>query len=165
MHPLRGTRATTSLARHLRRRMTAAEVILWRELRDRRLGVQFRRQHALEHFVLDFFAPSCLLAIEIDGPVHTTRGERDSRREAWLSSVGVRTLRYGNDDVVNELAGVIAEVRAALVAARPSPQGRGRGGGLCARQERRRSPRRGRGGAAAPRDGAAARSCESSERR
>jgi very-short-patch-repair endonuclease len=58
-------------ARRLRREQTSTEAALWAELRDRRLGgYKFRRQHAIQAYVLDFFCPATNCAIEIDGPIH-----------------------------------------------------------------------------------------------
>jgi len=114
MHDLYGTRATTGAAKILRHEMTAAETLLWRSLRQRQLGAQFRRQHATARFVLDFFAPSRRVAVELDGPVHAQRAGADAERDAWLAALGVRTLRFTNDDVVDNLPAVLDAIRAAL---------------------------------------------------
>ena len=50
-------------ARYLRHKETKAEKMLWRELRNRKLGIKFRRQHPLEKFILDFYAPEIKLCV------------------------------------------------------------------------------------------------------
>ena len=129
MHDLYGTRATTDAAKILRREVTAAETLLWRSLRRRRLGVQLRRQHATARFVLDFFAPSRRLAVELDGPVHALRAGADAERDEWLAALGVRTLRFTNDDVVANLPAVLHAIRAALEPSTAPSEGGGQGGG------------------------------------
>ena len=111
------------MARTLRQTMTDAETILWRELRARRVGVQFRRQHATARFVLDFYAPGPRLAIEVDGPIHDAQRARDVDRDAWLATVGVRTLRFTNDAAINDLAAVLARISAALEPGSSLPEG------------------------------------------
>ena len=50
--------------------MTRPEQSLWAMLRDRQTGLRFRRQHPLGVYILDFYAPSAKLCIEVDGPSH-----------------------------------------------------------------------------------------------
>jgi very-short-patch-repair endonuclease len=87
--------SATHCARRLRRKMTLPEVILWHWLRQRPKGLKFRRQHPTGPYVLDFFCSDARLAIEIDGEAHSRgdRPERDARRDRWLQSAGIETLR------------------------------------------------------------------------
>src|SRR6266567_7965306 len=57
----------TATARRLRRGSTDVEMKLWQKLRNRQLGVDFRRQHPAGSFILDFYAPSIGLVVELDG--------------------------------------------------------------------------------------------------
>jgi very-short-patch-repair endonuclease len=107
-------------ARELRVRQTAAEMILWEALRNRRLdGLKFRRQHPVGPFVLDFCCPERRLGIELDGAVHAAQPENDAEREALLATAGYRTLRFPNDAVQGDLPAVLAAIRAAVASEPP----------------------------------------------
>jgi very-short-patch-repair endonuclease len=83
---------------------------LWSKLRDGRLdGLRFRRQHPAGPYVLDFYCPSLRLAIELDGGQHAYRRQqsRDQKRSAWLRDCGVTELRFWNNDVAENLSGVL----------------------------------------------------------
>jgi very-short-patch-repair endonuclease len=87
-------RTTKDFAQTLRRRMTLPEVLLWRELKGRKLrGLHFRKQHPIGRYVLDFYCDELKLAVEVDGQGHGFDPDKDERRDAWLASQGVRTLR------------------------------------------------------------------------
>jgi very-short-patch-repair endonuclease len=85
---------------------------LWQKLRNRQLGVDFRRQHPVGNFVLDFFAPALRLAIELDGGQHGEQQAtmRDERRTHWLAERGVTMLRFWNSDVTQNLSGVLEAI-------------------------------------------------------
>ena len=99
-------------ARRLRREMTRTECMLWTRLRKRQLnGHRFRRQHPLGDFIADFACLSEGLLIEIDGPAHEGRDEKDGRRERMLKARGYRLMRFqhweleiGLNDVVDAIA-------------------------------------------------------------
>jgi very-short-patch-repair endonuclease len=71
----------TAIARRLRRNSTRVEMRLWQKLRNRQVGVDFRRQHPAGPFVLDFYCPSLRLAIELDGSQHAEVGNEAAGRE------------------------------------------------------------------------------------
>jgi len=74
---------TLKRARALRQKMTLPEVVLWEELRRAKLkGLQFRRQHPIGPYILDFYCSNARLAIEIDGASHDheRQAEHDERR-------------------------------------------------------------------------------------
>ena len=103
-------------ARALRKRMTPAERRLWAVLRDGRLsGAKFRRQYPAGRFVLDFYCRAAMLAIEIDGEIHTHQSEYDEARTAYLESYGIRVIRFRNEDVLHDLPGVLNHIRMTLV--------------------------------------------------
>ncbi len=101
-------------ARDMRRAPTASERILWEELRHGRLGVRFRRQVVLGRFIVDFFAPSVRLAVEVDGAGHAARAGYDAVRDRALAELAVRTLRVPAWRVERDVAAVVGAVRAAL---------------------------------------------------
>ncbi len=97
--------------------MTDAEQLLWRCLRGKQLdGFRFRKQHPIEHYVLDFYCPSARLAIEVDGSQHyTPEGmAKDAARTAWLAERGIRVLRFTNLEVLSNLEGVLSVIWEAL---------------------------------------------------
>ena len=115
---MRGPVLTFKRAKRLRRDMTLPEVILWEHLRKGRLkGLQFRRQHPIGVYILDFYCPAARLAIEIDGEghFHPDQQAHDSARDAWLDTRQVRVLRVPAAGVLDEeaLFGVLEQISAA----------------------------------------------------
>jgi very-short-patch-repair endonuclease len=106
---------TIQQARRLRQRQTDVERILWFRLRDRRLnGWKFRRQMSLNGFVVDFCCPAGKLVIEIDGGQHVMRADEDARRTDDLESSGYLVLRFWNNDVMQNLEGVLQTILSTL---------------------------------------------------
>ncbi len=113
--------AVMKAARELRKAPTAAEVALWELLRRGQVdGVRFRRQHAVDQFIVDFFAASCRLAIEVDGEVHDSQREQDEARTAYLATQGIRVIRFRNEEVLRERRRVREAIRAAIRDAAPT---------------------------------------------
>jgi very-short-patch-repair endonuclease len=106
-------RQTSRHASRLRREATDAERLLWGALRSRRLiGYKFRFQATIEPFVVDFLCVEARLIVEIDGSQHNA--EVDAGRTHFLQSRGYRILRFWNNEVVENLDGVLEVVMAAL---------------------------------------------------
>lgn len=100
----------TTRARVLRASSTSAEERLWHELRARRLsGLKFVRQWPIGPFFADFACRELMILIEVDGGTHSTEAEvaRDAARTAYLQAQGFRIFRVHNQDVVDNLAGVL----------------------------------------------------------
>jgi very-short-patch-repair endonuclease len=94
--------------------MTDAERRLWSALRGRRLeGYKFRRQHPLGVYILDFACVEHRLVIEADGGQHADT-QYDDRRSAWLESQGWRVIRFWNNDILANTAGVVEVILKAL---------------------------------------------------
>ena len=116
--------------------MTPPELRLWNAFRTRPGGFQFRRQHACDPFVFDFFCIAAALAIEVDGLAHElgNNPERDERRDAANAKRGIHTVRIRALDVRDNLAGVIELVVKLCVSRTPPPAslvplpGKSRGG-------------------------------------
>jgi very-short-patch-repair endonuclease len=64
------TKEKLQRAKELRREMTAAEKILWQEIRTNKLAVHFRRQQIIKGFIVDFYCHTAGLVIEVDGDIH-----------------------------------------------------------------------------------------------
>ncbi|MEK7623145.1 MAG: endonuclease domain-containing protein [Patescibacteria group bacterium] len=90
--------------RRLRRDATKAEEVLWRELRNRKLGYKFRRQFSVGEYIVDFYCPELKFVIELDGPVHNDEAQKayDARRTQFLENEGNYVLRFLNDEVLFE---------------------------------------------------------------
>ena len=103
--------------RELRTNQTEVERIMWTILRNRNfLGVKFRRQHSIGNYIADFYCPSIKLVIELDGSVHFTEEglEYDKIREEFMNSLGIKTLRFNNNDVMKNIEGVLEEIKKTL---------------------------------------------------
>ena len=100
-----------ALARDLRKAGNVAEVLLWKELRARKLGVQFLRQRPIGNYVVDFYCHTLNLAIEIDGVSHDSKIEKDIVRQNVLESQGVQFLRFNDKDVRYNLDSVLREIK------------------------------------------------------
>jgi very-short-patch-repair endonuclease len=88
---------------------------LWSRLRDSQLnGLSFRRQHPAGPYILDFYCPRLRLAVELDGSQHADRLRQahDEKRTAWLRGCGVTELRFWNNDVTQNLTGVLEKIAA-----------------------------------------------------
>jgi very-short-patch-repair endonuclease len=101
-------------AKHLRRAMTRAEVLLWRYLKAHHLdGLSFRRQAPMGLYVVDFVCHTARIIVELDGETHDfdSRQQRDATRDAWLASRGYTVLRFTNEQVLSSLEGVLIVIR------------------------------------------------------
>lgn len=107
----RVTKEKLQRAKELRREMTPAEKLLWEELRANKLGVHFRRQQVIQGFIVDFYCHRAGLVVELDGDVHDLQQEEDERREKVLSALGLRIVRFGNDEVVMNVSTVVGKIR------------------------------------------------------
>jgi very-short-patch-repair endonuclease len=107
-------------ARELRRDQTEAESLLWRAIRGEQLGGhKFRRQQTIGAYIVDFVSLDAKLVLELDGGQHADAVDYDAKRDAWLASEGYRVLRFWNNDVFENLQGVLATI---LTALSPPPQ-------------------------------------------
>ena len=97
-------------ARELRREMTPAEKILWHEVRANKLGIHFRRQQVIAGFIVDFYCHKAGLVVEVDGDIHVIQQEEDVRREKVLNEMGLRIIRFRNEEVLRNLPMVIVKL-------------------------------------------------------
>ncbi|MDX1805325.1 MAG: endonuclease domain-containing protein [Alcanivorax sp.] len=100
----------------LRSNMPGPERYLWQRLRAGQLGVKFRRQHGIGEFIVDFYCPGKRLVVEIDGDSHYQPGsaQHDAIRTAFLEACGCTVKRYTNQDVMQNLGGVLDDIRCTL---------------------------------------------------
>ncbi|MCL4275860.1 MAG: endonuclease domain-containing protein [Anaerolineales bacterium] len=121
MPPRRTTPKGYENARKLRKALTPAERKLWAYLRGDKLGVNFRRQHAVGNYITDFCSPKAKLIIELDGSQHLEQTEYDEERTKYLESLGYRVIRFWNNQVMNEMDGVILAIMEVLENNPPPP--------------------------------------------
>ena len=113
---------TRAHARSMRRNLTDAELKLWHELRAHRLmGLSFRRQYPIGHYIVDFACPSKRLIIELDGSQHAEESaiEYDRLRTRALEADGWTVLRFWNDDALKDTDGVCQHIVTAAGLAAP----------------------------------------------
>jgi crossover junction endodeoxyribonuclease RuvC len=102
----------TDRAKILRRRSTDAERVLWRHLRRGQLAaVKFRRQEPIQGYVVDFVSYSKRLVIELDGGQHAESPEADITRDRCLRANGFAVLRFWNNELMNNVEGVLEVIR------------------------------------------------------
>jgi very-short-patch-repair endonuclease len=109
--PDEGTvRSKTAFAKHLRRNLTPEEIKMWVALRGRKFeGFKFRRQVPIGKYIVDFVCQEFKLIVELDGSQHS-ESKYDEVRDGWLKSVGYFVLRFWNNDVNQNLDGVLLSI-------------------------------------------------------
>lgn len=98
--------------------MTPAEVYLWKRLKRKQVfGYDFDRQRPINEYIVDFYCKSLRLVIEIDGSSHDYKGayEKDVIRQEKLESLGVSFLRFGDQDVFQDIDNVILEIEGRIL--------------------------------------------------
>ena len=93
----------------LRNNMTYAETLLWDVLKNKEIfKVRFKRQHPISIFVVDFYCHKHKLAIEVDGDIHLLQEviERDDGRTHDIEKLGIKILRFTNQEVIENIDSV-----------------------------------------------------------
>ena len=112
-----------TLCRELRRNSTMAEDLLWQRLRNRKLNnKKFYRQHPLyfdllgreTFYIADFFCYEDKLVIEIDGAYHESQRYKDELRTEVINLLGVRVIRFMNEEVEKDVKKVLEEIKKEL---------------------------------------------------
>jgi very-short-patch-repair endonuclease len=106
-------------ARRLRATATNAEDILWRHLRRSPvLGTHFRRQVPIGRYVADFACLAARLVVEVDGSQHAEGpvAETDKERTRWLEAERYHVLRFWNNDITQNIGGVLESIHRATSA-------------------------------------------------
>jgi very-short-patch-repair endonuclease len=108
---------TTPIAQKLRGDLTEAEKRLWSHLRGRQMGVQFNRQFGIGEHVVDFACRRLRLVIEADGGQHADN-PADLERTREMEQFGYTVIRFWNNDVLGNTAGVLIRIAEAIAIAR-----------------------------------------------
>lgn len=96
-----------------RKKETPAEMVLWKFLRGKQLGVNFRRQHIIGNYISDFACLTQKLVIELDGGYHQLPSQKtsDEERTKWLESQGFFVIRFTNEEVLCDIEGTINRIK------------------------------------------------------
>ncbi len=103
--------ALKQYARYLRKNSTKTEVLLWKKIKGRALGVQFHRQVPILSYIVDFYCHEIGLAIEIDGKIHDHSFLYDAKRQGNLEKQGVNFLRFSNQNILQEMNMVLEQIK------------------------------------------------------
>ena len=101
-------------AKKLRENMTFSEVLLWNQLKQRKMmGFHFSRQRPIDHYIVDFYSTELQLAIEIDGNIHNRQDvqKNDKKRQRRLESLGVHFLRFKNSELECQMERVLCSIK------------------------------------------------------
>jgi len=101
-------------AAQLRKNQTGVEKILWKKLEKNSFeNLRFRRQHPIGKFIVDIYCPELLLVIELDGGIHNKPevAERDAGREVELNRLGLKILRFTNNEIIHNIDAVLKQIK------------------------------------------------------
>ncbi len=104
-------------ARELRNNATHSETILWSYLKTKPLGIKFRRQHPYSIYILDFYAHSIKLVIEVDGSIHNEPDikSNDEQRQRLIENDGLTVMRFTNEQVEISLEEVKKAIQSFII--------------------------------------------------
>jgi ATP-dependent helicase HrpA/adenine-specific DNA-methyltransferase len=103
--------------RILRRKSTPQEIILWSKLKNRNFeNLKFRRQYSIGKYIVDFICLKEKLIIELDGWQHKEEKQEryDLERTKFLEKLGFKILRFWNNEVNDNLNGVLFKIEELL---------------------------------------------------
>ena len=101
-------------ARQLRNNSTLSEVLLWKQIKGKALGVKFKRQVPMLEYIVDFYCQEIGLAIEIDGNIHDFRYLEDAQRQQEIEKYGVIFIRFSNEEIKNNMFSVILSLESKI---------------------------------------------------
>lgn len=130
------TTVATKLCRDLRKRATLAEIIFWNAVRNRKfMNKKINRQFPIffdllgkeTFFIADFYCHEEKLVIEIDGGYHERQKEYDSLRTELINQLGIRVIRFKNEEVEKDLTSVLIKLKSSINMSTPLFGERGKG--------------------------------------
>ena len=118
---LQGNPGVGDRARHLRKTMSLPEGMLWKILKQKPLGLKFRRQHPAGPYVVDFYCHEARTIIEIDGVSHDMgmQPDRDAVRDRHFAERGLRVIRIAATEVLHDAQAIAESIVAACAAISP----------------------------------------------
>jgi len=99
--------------KELRNNSTPGEILLWLKLKNSQLGFKFRRQHSIGGYIVDFYCPSKKLVVEIDGPEHSKKEnkEYDKVRSDYFAGLDINVLRFTNAEINTNMSEVLGKIK------------------------------------------------------
>ncbi|HUC88883.1 MAG TPA: DUF559 domain-containing protein [Candidatus Paceibacterota bacterium] len=97
--------------KELRKSLTPQEFKLWFYLKNENLVIKFRRQQGIGPYIVDFYCKEKNLVIEIDGSQHLEAKEYDIERENYMKSLGIKTLRFWNNEIDKNIESVLMKIK------------------------------------------------------
>ncbi len=109
-------------SKDLRNSSTKSEILLWTRLRKKQIcGIKFSRQKPLLNYIVDFYALKVKLVIEIDGFTHDeVKNDYDTRRQKDLENLGLKIMRFNDQEIYNNLDGIISTIEQYILDFNPS---------------------------------------------
>ncbi len=101
-------------ARYLRNNSTLSEVLLWKEIKNKALGVEFKRQVPILDYIVDFYCQELKLAIEVDGHIHDFRYVEDKVRQEQIEQWGITFIRFSNEDIKTNMFSVVLSLESKI---------------------------------------------------
>ena len=101
-------------AKQLRNNSTLSEVLLWKQIKGKALGVEFKRQVPMLEYIVDFYCQEIGLAIEVDGNIHDFRYLEDAQRQQEIEKYGVIFTRFSNEEIKNNMFSVILSLESKI---------------------------------------------------
>lgn len=105
------------LGKNNRKEATQSETILWNNIRNRKLGGKFRRQHAIGGYIPDFVCLEKRLVIEVDGGYHNTPEQKeldDNRTLELEQKYRFKIIRFQNEEITNDIETILQKIKIAL---------------------------------------------------
>ena len=103
-------RKRIEVRKQLRKNQTPQEIILWSKLRNNQTNYKWKRQVSIGPYIADFYCWKKLLAIEIDGSQHLKNKDYDVDRENYFLNLGIRTVRFWNNEINTNINGVMVKI-------------------------------------------------------
>jgi very-short-patch-repair endonuclease/restriction endonuclease S subunit len=96
-------------ARELRKAGNLAEVLFWKQVRNKSFkGLDFDRQKIIGNYIVDFYCPNCQVVVEIDGASHNDKQEYDAKRDEFLQSIGLTVFHFTDYEVKENIDAVMS---------------------------------------------------------
>ena len=84
-------------------------------------GLKFRRQQPIDNYIVDFVCFENRIIIEVDGGQHAAGNKKDRERDTYLKQYGFKVLRFWNNEVLQNINGVLAVIRENCLSLNPPP--------------------------------------------
>jgi len=101
-------------ARYLRNNSTLSELLLWKEIKNKALGLEFKRQVPILEYIVDFYCQELKLAIEVDGHIHDFRYVEDKVRQEQIEQWGITFIRFSNEDIKTNMFSVVLSLESKI---------------------------------------------------